>query len=168
LAGDDLVQHDLQVLRCPPVGDVHQDQRRSTAGGEEWRRPCRGVIVPGEGPANMGEQGACEHRGSAGMLSPNLIWTETGRRVVIDGGVNLGSLLAAMAAGVLQARVMEGGGGGAGSLQEDDVVLMVPLIGAERACIGGSTGGRAVAEEEGSPALRSDGSGGGNWDWITQ
>jgi hypothetical protein len=47
------------------------------------------------------------------------------------------------------------------------VVLMVLLIGAERPCIDGSTGGRAVAEEEGSPALRSGNSGGGNWDWIT-
>jgi hypothetical protein len=102
------------------------------------------------------------------MLSPNLIWTEAGRRGVIDGGVDLGFLLAAMAAGVLQARVTEGGKGGAGSLQDDDVVLMVPLIGADRFCIGGSTGGRAAAEERGSPVLWSNGSGGGNWDWISQ
>jgi hypothetical protein len=54
LAGDDLVLRDLPDLWCPRVGDVHQDQRRSTAGGEGWRRPCRGVVVPGEGPANMG------------------------------------------------------------------------------------------------------------------
>jgi hypothetical protein len=81
---------------------------------------------------------------------------------VIDGGVNLGSLPAAMAAGVLQARAMEGGEGGAGSLQDDDVVLMVPLIGVGRSCIGGSTGGRAAVKEEGSPALRSSDSGGGN------
>jgi hypothetical protein len=101
LAGDDLVQHDLQDLRCPPVGDVHQDHRRSTAGGEGWRRPCRGIVVPGEGPANMGEQGTREHRGSAGMLSPNSIWTEAGRRVVIDGGVELGFSPAAVVAGVL-------------------------------------------------------------------
>jgi hypothetical protein len=87
---------------------------------------------------------------------------------VIDGGVNLGSLPAAMAAGVLQARVMEGGEGGAGSLQDDDVVLMVPLIGAERSCISGSTGGRAAAEERGLPALRSGGSGGRNWDCFTR
>jgi hypothetical protein len=111
---------------------------------------------------NMGVQGAREHRGSAGMLSPNLIWTETGRRVVIDGGVNLGFLPAAMAASVLQARVMEGGEGGAGSLQEDDVMLMVPLIGAERSCISGSTGGRAAAEERGLLALWSGDSGGEN------
>jgi hypothetical protein len=109
-----------------------------------------------------------EHRGSAGMLSPNLIWTEIGRRVGIDSGVNLGFLPAVMATSVLQARVMEGGEGGAGLLQEDDVVLMAPLIRAERSCIGGSTGGRAAAEERGSPALRSGGSGGGNWDWITR
>jgi hypothetical protein len=40
------------------------------------------------------------------------------------------------------------------------VVLMVLLIGAERAYISGSTEGRAAAEERGSPALRSGGSGG--------
>jgi hypothetical protein len=52
-----------------------------------------------------------------------------------------------MAAGVLRAGVTEGGEGGAGSLQEDDVVLLVPLVGVERPCTGGSTGGRAAAEE---------------------
>jgi hypothetical protein len=46
-----------------------------------------------------------------------------------------------MATGVLQVRMMEGGEGVAGSLQEDDVVLMVPLIGAGRVCIDGSTRG---------------------------
>jgi hypothetical protein len=40
------------------------------------------------------------------------------------------------------------------------VVLMVLLIGVERACISGSTEGRAAAEERGSPVLRSGGSGG--------
>jgi hypothetical protein len=78
------------------VGDVHQDQRRSTAGGEGWRRPCRGIVVPGEGPANMGKQGAHEHRGSAGMLSLNLIWLEIGQRVVLDNGVDVGFLPAAI------------------------------------------------------------------------
>jgi hypothetical protein len=126
---------------------VHQDQRRSTAGGEGWRRPCRGVIVPGEGLANMGEQGAREHWGSAGMLSPNLIWIEIGRRVVIDGGVNLGFLLATMATGVLRARVTEGGEGGVESLPEDDVVLMMPSVGVGRFCTSGSARGRAAAEE---------------------
>jgi hypothetical protein len=47
------------------------------------------------------------------------------------------------------------------------VVLVVPLIGTERVCSGGSTEGRAAAEEEGSPALRSGTSGGGKRDWIT-
>jgi hypothetical protein len=37
-------------------------------------------------------------------------------------------------------------GGGAGSLQGDDVVLLVPLVGVERPCTDGSTGGRAAAE----------------------
>jgi hypothetical protein len=116
----------------------------------------------------MGEQGAREHRGSAGMLSPNSIWTETGRRKVIDGGVELGFSPAVMATGVLQVRAMEGGEGVAGSLQEDDVVLMVLLIGEERVCIDGSMRGRAAAEERGSPALRSGGSVKGNQDWITR
>jgi hypothetical protein len=102
----------------------------------------------------MGEHDAREHRGSAGILSPNSIWTEAGRRVVIDDGVELEFSPVVMAAGVLQAWATEGGGGGAGSLQGVDVVLMVLLIGAERACISGSTGGRAAAEERGSPALR--------------
>jgi hypothetical protein len=81
------------------------------------------------------------------MLSPNPIWTEVGRRGVIDGGVELGFSPAAMVASVLQARVTEGGEGVAGSLQEDDVVLSVLFIGVERVCIGGSTRGRAAAEE---------------------
>jgi hypothetical protein len=101
LAGDGLVLCDLQALRCPPMGDVHQSQLRSMVGGVQWRRPCRGVVVPGEGPANMGRQGAHEHRGSAGMLSPNSIWTKLGQRGVIDGGVELGFSPAAMVAGVL-------------------------------------------------------------------
>jgi hypothetical protein len=74
---------------------------------------------------------------------------------------------AAMATGVLQVRAMEGGEGVAGSLQEDDVVLMVPLIGAGRVCIDGSTRGQAAAEEESSPVLQSVGSGEGKWDRIT-
>jgi hypothetical protein len=48
--------------------------------------------------------------------------------------------------GVLRAGVAEGGEGGARSLQGDDVVLLVPLVGVERPCTGGSTGGRAAAE----------------------
>jgi hypothetical protein len=80
---------------------------------------------------------------------------------VIDGEVELGFSPAAMVAGVLQARATEGGDGVAGSLQEVDVVLMVLLIGVERACVSGSTEGRAASEEEGSPALRSGVSGGG-------
>jgi hypothetical protein len=116
----------------------------------------------------MGEQGTREHRGSAGMLSPNSIWTKAGRRVVIDCGVELGFSPAAMVVGVLQARATEDGEGGAGSLQEDDVVLMVLLIRAERVCIGGSTGGRATAEEEGSPALRSGDSSGRTCNWFAQ
>jgi hypothetical protein len=80
------------------------------------------------------------------MLSPCSIWSETGQRVVIDGGVDLGLLPVVMAAGVLRARAMEGGEGGAGSLQGDDVVLLVSLVEVERSCTGGSAGGRAAAK----------------------
>jgi hypothetical protein len=137
----------LQRLLVTVVGDVLEKSRQSMAGNEEWRRPCWGARHPGEGPANMEGQGAHEHCESTGMLSPCSIWSETGQRVVIDGGVNLGLLPAAMAAGVLRARATEGGEGGAGSLQGDDVVLLVPLVEVERSCTGGSTGGRAAAEE---------------------
>jgi hypothetical protein len=147
-------------------GDALEEQWRSTAGDKQWRRPRRGIVVPGEGPANMGEHGAREHRGSTGMLSPNSIRTEVSRGGVIVGGVELGFLPAVMAAGVLQAGATKGGEGGVGSLQEVDVVLMALLIGAERVCASGSTGGRAAAEEESSPASRSGTSGGGKWDWI--
>jgi hypothetical protein len=147
LAGDDLVLRDLHDLLCPRVGDVHQDKRWSMAGGEVWRRPCRCARDPGEGPANMEGQGAHEHRERVGMLFPYSIWSETGRRVVLDGGVGVGFLPAVMAAGVMRARAMEGGEGGAGSLQGNDVVMLVPLVGVEGSCTGGSTGGQAAAEE---------------------
>jgi hypothetical protein len=45
---------------------------------------------------------------------PNLIGD--GAEVVVDGEVNFGLLSAAMASGVLGARVTEGGEGGAGSI----------------------------------------------------
>jgi hypothetical protein len=75
-------------------------------------------------------------------------------------GRELGFSPAVMAAGVLQARATEGGEVVAGLLQKVDVVLVVPLIGAERACASRSAEGRAATEEEGSPALRSGTSGG--------
>jgi hypothetical protein len=60
----------LQRLLVTVVGDVLEKSRQSMAGDEEWRQPCRGARGPGEGPANMGEHGAHEHRESTGMLSP--------------------------------------------------------------------------------------------------
>jgi hypothetical protein len=99
--GDESMPHDLQRLLNMMGGDVFEGQQRSTAGDEQWWRPRRGVVVPSEGPANTGKQGAREHRGSTGMLFPNSIWTETGRRGVIDGGVEIGFSPAAMATGVL-------------------------------------------------------------------
>jgi hypothetical protein len=52
--------------------------------------------------------------------------------VVYDGGVDIGFLPAAMAAGVLQARVMEGGGEVVEELQGDVAKLMVSSIGVEQ------------------------------------
>jgi hypothetical protein len=72
------VLHDLQELLNTLGGDVLEVQWRSTAGDERWWRPWRRVVVPGEGPANMGKQGAHKHRGSAGMLSPQLNWVVNG------------------------------------------------------------------------------------------
>jgi hypothetical protein len=66
---------------------------------------------------------------------------------VLDGGVDVGFLPAAMATGVLRARATEGGDGGAGSLQGDDVVLLMPWVGVERLCTSGSAGGQAAVEQ---------------------
>jgi hypothetical protein len=49
----------------------------------------------------MEGQGAHEHQERVGMLFPYSIWSETERRVVLDGGVGIGFLPAVMAAGVL-------------------------------------------------------------------
>jgi hypothetical protein len=68
--------------------------------------------------------------------------------VVLDGGVDVGFLPAAMVAGVLRARLMEGGGEVVEELLHVGVLLLVPLMGMERLCTGGSTGSRAAAELE--------------------
>jgi hypothetical protein len=74
-----------------------EEQWRSKAGDERWRRTWRRVIVPGEGPANRDGRGAHELCGSTGMLLQYLIGSEMGQREVIDGGA---------------ARVLTGGDGG--------------------------------------------------------
>jgi hypothetical protein len=66
------------------------------------------------------------------MLSPCLIWSERERRVVFDGGVDVGFLPAAMAVGVLWARVMEGGGEVVEELQGNVAKLVVSSIGVEK------------------------------------
>jgi hypothetical protein len=53
------------------------------------------------------------------MLSLCIIWSETGRRVVLDGGVGVGFLPTVMAAGVLRAGALEGGGEVVEELQGD-------------------------------------------------
>jgi hypothetical protein len=68
--------------------------------------------------------------------------------VVLDGGVDDGFLPVAMVAGVMRAGAMEGGGEVVEELLHAGVVLLVPLAGMERLCIGGSTGSRAVAERK--------------------
>jgi hypothetical protein len=60
--GDGSVQRELQELLNTMEGDVLEEQWRSTAGDEQWRRPRRGIVVPGEGPANTSKQDAHEHR----------------------------------------------------------------------------------------------------------
>jgi hypothetical protein len=62
------------------------------AGDKRWRRPWRRVSVPGEGSANMDKGGAHEHRGSVRMRFPYPMWSETGRKVVVDGEVDFGLL----------------------------------------------------------------------------
>jgi hypothetical protein len=134
------------------------------AGDEVWRRPSRRAHGPSEGPANMEGQGAHEHRERVGMLFPYSIWSETERRVVLDGGMGVGYLPTAMAAGVLRARATEGGEGGARSLQGNDVVLLVPLVGIQRLCNGGATARLSGSGGRGSSAMWSGSSGGGSWD----
>jgi hypothetical protein len=56
-------------------------------GDERWRRPWRHVSVPGEGLAYMDRGGTHKHRGSVRVRFPYPIWSETGRKVVIDGEV---------------------------------------------------------------------------------
>jgi hypothetical protein len=137
LAGDEglaegkWVLHDLQDLLFTRVGDVHQEVWWSMAGGDGLRRPCRVARSPSEGPANTDHQGMHEHHKSVEMLSPCLIWSETGRRVVLDGGVDVGFLPAAMAAGVLRAGATEGGGEVVEELQGDVEKLGVEAIGVE-------------------------------------
>jgi hypothetical protein len=63
------------------------------------------------------------------MLSPCLIWSEIERRVVFDGGVDVGFLPAVMAVGVLWAGAMEGGGEVVEKLQGNVTKLVVSSIG---------------------------------------
>jgi hypothetical protein len=88
LAGDEPVPRDLQELLIMIVGGVLKGQRRSMAGDDGRRRPWRRVIVPREGPANRGRGSVHELCGSAGMRFPYPIWSGTGRRVVVDAGVD--------------------------------------------------------------------------------
>jgi hypothetical protein len=55
LGGERLVLHGLQELLITMVGDVLEEQWRSMAGDERWRRPWWRAHVPGEGPANMNQ-----------------------------------------------------------------------------------------------------------------
>jgi hypothetical protein len=86
LAGEEPVLRGLQGLLVMMVGDVLDKQWRSKAGDERWRRLWRCIIVPGEGPVNMGGQGAQEHHWSMGMLLQYSIGPEMGQREVFDGG----------------------------------------------------------------------------------
>jgi hypothetical protein len=76
---------------------VLEEQWRSKAGDERWRRPWQRVIVPGEGLANMDGQGTHKLPEGAGMLLQYLIGPEMEQKGVIDGGATR-VLTAAMAA----------------------------------------------------------------------
>jgi hypothetical protein len=67
LGGERQALHDLQDPQITMVGDVYKKQWWSMAGGERWRRPWRRISIPGEGPANVDEQGAHKHRGDVGV-----------------------------------------------------------------------------------------------------
>jgi hypothetical protein len=60
---------------------------------------------------------------------------------MLNDGVDVSFLPAAMAISILRVRAMEGGEEGAGSLQGDDVVLLTPCVGVERLCTGWSAKG---------------------------
>jgi hypothetical protein len=72
--GEGLAWHNLWDLGGCLGGDVLDGRRRNTAGGEEGRRPRRRASVPGEGPANTGNQCAQEHQGEIRIRFPYLIW----------------------------------------------------------------------------------------------
>jgi hypothetical protein len=76
----------LQGLLVTMVSDVLDKQRWSKAGDERWRRPWWCIIIPSEGPANMGGQGAQEHHWSMGMLLQYSIGPEMGQREMFDDG----------------------------------------------------------------------------------
>jgi hypothetical protein len=73
-------------------GVVLDGQGRSTAGGEEGRRPCRGTGVPSEGSVNMGNQSAQEYQGEIRIRFPYLIWPRKWWKWVVDGEVVVGQL----------------------------------------------------------------------------
>jgi hypothetical protein len=96
------------------------------------------------------------------MLSLYLIWSEIGRKVVLDGGVDVGFLPAAMAAGVLQARAPEEGGEVVEELLRVGVVLLVLVARVRGLCNSGATARLNGQRNSSSSALRSGCSGGGN------
>jgi hypothetical protein len=141
LGGEEPVLHDPRDLLCLRVGDVHQDKGWSTAGDERWRRPWRRTQVLGEGPANRDGRGAHEHHGSVEMHFPYPIWLETGRKVVVDGEVDLGRLRRAAARG----RIDSGQG-----MSEARSEWVRRLVGRERKLLGaGIWAGGAAVENSG-------------------
>jgi hypothetical protein len=71
---------------------VLDGQGQNTAGGEEGRRPRRRTGVPGEGPANTGNQGAQEHQGEVMGRFPYPNWPKMWRKRLVDGEAALGHL----------------------------------------------------------------------------
>jgi hypothetical protein len=133
---------------------VHQKQWGSMARGEEWRRPWQHAHVCGEGPVNVSGWDAHETpwRCEGAITVPNLAGggAEGGRRWWGGSGFHRRR----WRHGVLLAWVSEGSEEAARKLLRVDVVLLVPLTGVKRLCIGGSTVRRSGGGALSSPALR--------------
>jgi hypothetical protein len=89
---DGVAQHDLRNTGCCLGGDVLGEWGWNTAGGEEGRWPRRRAGIPGEGPANTGNQGVHKHRGEVRERFPYSNWPRKWWNRVVDGETVLGRL----------------------------------------------------------------------------
>jgi hypothetical protein len=94
-----------------------------------------------------------EHCGDVGMRLQYLIWPEMGRKGGRRRWGGSGFHRRRWRHGVLRAGVSEGSEEAARKLLRVDVVLLVPLAGVKRLCIGGSTARQSGGGALSSPAL---------------